>query len=294
MSFFPDRGVGVGLRSEHWDLFEKGKPASVSWVEVISENFLDWAAGNATLAARNLEKVRRNVPVALHGVSLSLGSADSVDRDYLRRLQDLIDRIDPIVVSDHLCWTGVDGENLHDLLPLPYTEEVIAHVADKISQVQDFLGRRILVENVSSYAECSTSQMPEWEFLSAILERADCGLLLDVNNVYVAAKNHGFDPHVYLRALPKHRIGQIHLAGHSNNGSHLVDTHDAPICEDVWDLYRWTAQNLPSASVMVERDANIPAWEELELELLRAGKERGASHGDEAGRRVARELAAAL
>lgn len=266
---FKDRGIGVGLRPPHYSQFLSGKPESVSWVEVITENFLAWSNDQKIRPQQTLQNIRQNVPVALHGVSLSLGSVEPIDKTYLERFKNLIREIVPIWVSDHLCWTGAGGKNLHDLLPLPYTEEAIAVLSRNISTVQEFLGRRILVENVSSYIEFEHSEMKEWEFINEIVRRADCGILLDVNNVYVSSFNHGFDPLEYLNAIPKDRVGQIHLAGHSNNGTHLVDTHDAPISEPVWDLYRWVTENFPAVSTMIERDGNIPEWSMLEAELMR-------------------------
>lgn len=275
---FKDRGIGVGLRPPHYSLFLEGKPSSVSWVEVITENFLSWSNEKRIGPEQTLLKIRQNVPVALHGVSLSLGSTDPVDKTYLNRFKSLIHEIDPIWVSDHLCWTGVGGKNLHDLLPLPYTEEAISVLVRNITAVQESLGRRILVENVSSYIEFDHSEMKEWEFINEIVRRADCGILLDVNNVFVSSFNHGFGPLEYLSAIPKDRVGQIHLAGHSNNGTHLVDTHDAPVTESVWDLYKWVTENFPSVSTMIERDGNIPEWQVLEAELNRAKQIRSETY----------------
>lgn len=269
-SLFKDLGTGVGLRPAHYSDFLNKTPNSISWVEVISENFMAWQTDNERLgqAFQTLQKIRRNLPVALHGVSLNLGSSDKLDFEYLKRLKDLVDKIDPAVVSDHLSWTGVNGKNLHDLLPVPYTEEALNLMAEKIEIVQNFLGRRILIENPSSYLEFNRSEIPEWEFLPALLKKADCGLLLDINNVYVSSVNHGFDPQVYLKNVPKERIGQMHLAGHSTLEGYLIDTHDAPICEEVWNLYRDSVSHLGLFSTMVERDGNIPKWEELEKEVL--------------------------
>jgi uncharacterized protein len=225
-------------------------------------------------SAQLLEKVRARLPVVLHGVSLSIGSADSLDRGYLARLRELIHRIEPAWVSDHLCWTGVDGENLHDLMPLPYTHEALTHVVDRISAVQDTLGRRILIENVSSYVEFAHSEMQEWEFVREVLERADCGLLLDVNNIYVSSVNHGFDPVKYLRAIPANRVAQIHLAGHTRKDGYLIDTHDHPVCPEVWDLYRLAVREFGLVSAMIERDAEIPDWDTLDAEVRMIGRIR--------------------
>jgi len=287
---FKDRGIGVGLRPPHYPRFLNGKPNSVSWVEVITENFLPWSNETRIRPEQTLMKIRQNVPVALHGVSLSLGSVDPLSVTYLARLKQLAQTVEPIWISDHLCWTGTGDKNLHDLLPLPYTEEAISVLVRNISEVQKALGRRILVENVSSYAEFEHSEMKEWEFINEVVRRSDCGILLDVNNVFVSAFNHGFDPLEYLNAIPKDRVGQIHLAGHSNNGTHLVDTHDAPVSEPVWDLYRWVTENFPLVSTMIERDGKIPEWETLEAELLRAARIRSESNESHSTKRIAAVL----
>lgn len=279
MADFQDLGIGVGLRSEYFKHFLNGRPRSVSWVEVISETYMNWSDQAQSVRLRNLQRIRRNVPIALHGISMNLGSADALNHDYLNRLQTLIERIEPIWVSDHLCWTGVDGENLFDLLPVPYTGETLELLTQKISAVQEKLKRRILIENPSSYFIYEHSEMSEWEFLAELVGRADCGILLDVNNVYVSAFNHGFDPLTYLSALPKERVGQIHLAGHSNRGPYLYDTHATPVCDDVWALYRWTLKNIGRVSTMIERDSAIPPWHVLEEELDQAAKFREESHG---------------
>jgi uncharacterized protein (UPF0276 family) len=223
--------------------------------------------GGRPLAA--LEQARVRAPVVLHGVSLSLGSTDPLDQRYLTALRALIARVEPAWVSDHLCWSGVGGTYLHDLLPLPYTEEALAHVVGRIAAVQERLGRRILVENVSSYLTYTHSAMPEWEFLAQVAEQSDCSLLLDVNNVYVSARNHGFDPSAYLAGLPRDRIGQIHLAGHTDRGTHLLDTHDGPVIDPVWDLYRQALRRFGRVSTLVEWDDHIP-----ELEVVCAEAER--------------------
>lgn len=265
---FKNLGIGVGLRATHYQHFLEHKPKSVSWVEVISENFMDWKnqkTGQRPL--QTLQKVRQDYPVVLHGVSLSVGSCDPLDKQYILALKDLIHKIAPAWVSDHLCWTGVLGENLHDLLPIPYTEEALHLVTHKLKQVQDYLNRHILIENPSSYLQFENEDFTEWSFLAEVARAADCGILLDVNNIYVSSINHKFDPLVYLKSLPKERVKQIHLAGHTNLGTHLIDTHDAPVCNEVWDLYRWACGYFDGVSVMLERDDKIPAWEELELEI---------------------------
>jgi uncharacterized protein (UPF0276 family) len=267
-SLFKDLGVGVGLRPPHYSHFLDEKPSSVAWVEVISENFLPWKNQEFGRSFQTLEKIRNNYPVVLHGVSMSIGSVDPLNDDYLKNLKNLADRIQPAWVSDHLCWTGVNGENLHDLMPVPYTQEALDHISRRIDQVQNKLGRRILIENPSSYLEFQQSEMSEWDFLAALVQKSDCGLLLDINNVYVSSVNHGYDPIHYLKSLPRERVGQIHLAGHSNMSGYLIDTHDAPVCQEVLDLYRWSAPHFGHISTMLERDGNIPEWEELEKEIL--------------------------
>jgi uncharacterized protein (UPF0276 family) len=217
-----------------------------------------------------LTRVRERWPVVLHGVSLSIGSTDPLDGDYLDRLAALAKRVEPAWISDHLCWTGVNGINLHDLLPLPYTEEALDHVAGRVAQVQERLGRRILLENVSSYVTFAHSAVPEWEFLAEVARRADCLILLDVNNIYVSAFNHEFDPLAYLEAIPAERVRQIHLAGHQNNESHIVDTHDHPVIDPVWSLYGAAIERFGPVATMIERDDRIPPLAELEHELDRA------------------------
>ncbi|HEX9802860.1 MAG TPA: DUF692 domain-containing protein [Gammaproteobacteria bacterium] len=261
----PPLGYGLGLRRQHYKEVLATQP-KVDWFEAISENYMD-AGGSPR---HYLEAVRERYPVVLHGVSLSIGSVDPLDRQYLQNLRRLIDDIEPAWVSDHLCWTGVDHTNLHDLLPLPYTEESLAHVSARVAQVQEFLGRRILLENVSSYVSYTVSQMSEWEFLAAVAERADCLILLDINNIYVSACNHGFDPLAYLEGVPPQRVQQFHLAGHSHNGEHLIDTHDHPIIDPVWRLYAEALRRSGPVSTMIERDDNIPPLAELLAELEQA------------------------
>lgn len=277
MSNGPSRvaGFGLGLRSDHYaDLLALGPGGThrVDWLEILTENYL--VPGGPPLA--NLEKIRAQYPLAMHGVSLSIGSSDPLDLDYLRAVKDLAARVEPAIVSDHLCWTGYAGLNIHDLLPVPHTEEAIAHIAERVGRVQDVLGRRIALENVSSYVDYSFSAVPEWEFLSAIAERADCDILLDVNNIYVSAFNHEFDPQAYLAGVPKARVRQFHLAGHQNNGTHIVDTHDAPVIDPVWALYADAVRRFGPVPAMIERDANIPPLDELlaEVDAMRdvAGK----------------------
>lgn len=261
----PDLGHGVGLRREHFERVLEGV-SDVDWFEVVSENFM--VRGGRPLHV--LDRVRRDHPVVLHGVSLSIGSTDPLGKDYLDALARLIERVEPAWVSDHLCWTGVGGHNAHDLLPLPYTEEALAHVSHRVMQVQERLGRRIALENVSTYLEFEGSTLPEWEFLAEVAARADCGILLDVNNVFVSASNHGFDPHEYLEAIPAERVWQVHLAGHSDRGSHLLDTHGGPVCDAVWDLYRFATQRIGAVASLVEWDENVPDWDTLVGENERA------------------------
>jgi uncharacterized protein len=270
MHEFTPLGFGCGLRPTHYSHFLDGPPSSVEWVEVIAENFLPWSDGRSLRSFEKLEAVRKHLPVVVHGVSLSLGSVDSLDFDHLKRVKTLLNRIGASWFSDHLCWTGVDGNNKHDLLPLPYTEEALKLVCRKIGETQDFLGRRILVENVSSYLTYSSSTFTEWDFLKEVATTTGCGLLVDINNIYVSSQNHSFDPLSYLRALPSESVGQIHLAGHYDNGTLLVDTHDAPVCDAVWELYRDALALWGPRSTMIEWDDKIPEWSVLEKEILKA------------------------
>lgn len=264
---FQNLGFGLGLRTTHYEEILESQPC-VDWFEALSENYM--VRGGKPLYY--LERIRADYPVVLHGVSLSIGSTDPLDLEYLRALKTLADRIEPAWVSDHLCWTGMARQNIHDLLPLPYTPEAVDHVASRIARVQDFLQRPILIENVSSYVTFNQSEMTEWEFINELAERTDCLLLLDVNNVYVSGFNHGFDPHEFIDALPAERIQQIHLAGHSNRGSHIIDTHDAPIIDEVWKLYGYTIEALGPVATMIERDDHIPGLATLVSELDQARK----------------------
>ena len=265
MNDFPYLGHGVGLRPPHYPaILDEGRRAD--WFEVISENFI--LRGGRPLHV--LERVRAERPIVLHGVSLSLGTTDPLNRDYLDDLAALARRFEPAWVSDHLCWGSFGGRYAHDLLPLPYTEEALAHVAGRIAAVQERLGRRILVENVSSYVGFAHSTMPEWEFLAAVAERADCGILLDVNNIYVSAVNHGFDATAYVEGVPPGRVAQIHLAGHTDNGTHLLDTHDHPVRAEVWDLYRAAVARFGRVSTLVEWDDRIPPFDDVLAEAERA------------------------
>lgn len=256
------KGYGLGLRRQHYEAILEQKP-QLDWFEILTENYL--VDGGKPL--HYLERVRALYPVAMHGVALSIGGADALDFDYLQRIKTLADRIEPAWISDHLCWTGVDGLNMHDLLPLPYTEAALDHVVERIRRVQDFIGRQILLENVSSYITSTASHMSEWEFVREVSERADCLLLLDINNVYVSAVNHDFDPLDYLKNIPGSRVRQFHLAGHLDRGDYLIDTHDHPVSKNVWDLYGRAVELFGQVPTMIERDDNIPPLDELFEEL---------------------------
>jgi uncharacterized protein len=258
-------GHGVGLRPPHYPRILDAT-ARADWFEVISENFM--IGGGRPL--RVLEQARALSPIVLHGVSMNLGGTDPLNESHLDALDTLIRRFDPAWVSEHLCWGAFGRHYAHDLLPLPFTEEALSQVVDHVLHVQDRLGRRILVENVSSYVTFSHSAMPEWTFLGAVAEAADCGILLDVNNVYVSAVNHGFSPYDYLAGLPLDRIGQIHLAGHTDAGTHLIDTHDHPVPPPVWEIYREAVRRFGPISTLVEWDDRIPSFEELVAEADRA------------------------
>ncbi len=277
---WPWLGFGAGLRAEHYEDVLAGS-RGVDWFEAISDNYLE--TKGRPLAV--LEAVRRDYPIALHGVSLSIGSVDPLDRAYLRALRDLADRIEPALISDHLCWSGVDGRALFDLLPLPLTEECLEHVVARVGVVQDYLGRRILLENASTYLRWNASTMHEAEFLAELAERADCGLLLDVNNVHVSAENLGFDAKAYLDAIPAPRVAQIHLAGFTDMGTHLFDTHSRAVSDGVWDLYRYALERIGSVSSMIEWDDEIPEWSRLVREVDRArGEHARAFSSGGAGR----------
>lgn len=263
----PSPGFGLGLRTVHYADFLAG-PQPVDWLEIISDNYL--VPGGKPL--RMLDAIRERYPMAMHGVALSIGSVNGPDKAYLAQLQQLVDRVQPLWVSDHLCWTGVHGRQLHDLMPLPYTEEALDVVVRNVQQVQDALGRRLVLENVSSYVHFKQSSMSEWDFVSAVCEQADCLLLLDVNNIYVSSVNHGFDAIAYLNAMPMHRVQQIHLAGHSHNGDHIIDTHDHPVADPVWALYAHACRRFGPVAAMIERDDHIPPLPDLidELDHARA------------------------
>ncbi len=258
-------GFGLGLRPPHYEAILRQRPA-VDWFEIITENYL--VAGGKPL--HYLDRIRADYPLVMHGVSLSIGGSDPLDLDYLAQVKQLAARIEPHWISDHLCWTAHGGTQLHDLLPLPYTDEAIDHVAARIHTVQEFLGRALVIENVSSYISYRADQYREWEFIDALCRRTGCELLLDINNVYVSAFNHGFDAMSYLDAIPRERVRQFHLAGHSHQGDYIIDTHDAPVADAVWELYAAARRRFGAVATMIERDDHIPPLEELVAELNRA------------------------
>lgn len=264
----PHLGDGVGLRDPHFAHLIATPPEQwgVDWFEVISENYI----GHDGYAAHVLERVAAHRPVVMHGVSLSIGSAEPLDKAYLNDLATLAERLKPVWISDHLCWTGIAGYNTHDLLPMPLTEQSLAHVVGRISIVQDRLGRPLVLENPSSYLQYCLDQMPEWEFIARMAEASGCGLLLDVNNVWVSALNHGFDPVAYIEAIPKDHVVQIHLAGPTDCGTHFMDTHDSPVRDEVWALYGLAQVRAGGVSTLLEWDANVPAWADLLTELAKA------------------------
>ena len=261
----PYLGYGLGLRTEYYDTILEEQP-NVDWLEIISENYMV----DGGKALHYLDRFRERYPIVMHGVSLSIGSTDPLNQDYLSNLKALVDRISPVWLSDHLCWTGQGGHNVHDLLPLPYNNPAVSHLVDRIKQVQDFLGRQILMENVSSYVTYTHSNMREWEFYSTVVEQADCLMLLDINNIYVSAINHGFDPVDYINGVPLERVQQFHLAGHTDYGDFIVDTHDHPVVDPVWDLYARAVERFGPISTMIERDDNFPPFSELMDELDQA------------------------
>jgi uncharacterized protein (UPF0276 family) len=268
----PNLGLGVGLRTVHFGHILARKPP-VDWFEIVTENFLDTGGR----PSRVLDQIAGRYPIALHGVSMSVGSTDPIDRAYLAKVKALAARVGAVWVSDHVCWTGVAGRNLHDLLPMPYTEEALGHVVRRIRRIQDVLERPLILENPSSYVEFRASSMPEWEFLARMAEEADCGLLLDVNNVYVSSFNHGFDPQAYLRAIPPARVAYYHVAGHTNFGTHVLDTHVGPVIDPVWRLYEQAHRLSGGRSTLLEWDDEIPAFPVVHREVLKARKHMEAA-----------------
>ena len=269
-------GFGLGLRTDHYRSFVDDKP-DVDWLEVISENYM--VPGGKPL--HFLDRIRCDYPMVMHGVSLSIGSSDPFDPAYMKGLKSLINRVQPAWVSDHLCWTGTEGLNLHDLLPMPYTKIALDHLVSRIQYVQDYLQQSILMENVSSYVAYRDDEMTEWDFLAEVASRSGCQLLLDVNNVYVSSVNHGFDPHHFIDGIPAAHVRQIHLAGHEDHGSYVIDTHDHSVSDKVWDLYAYTVRRLGMVPTMIERDDNIPPLPELlaELDMARRVAERELAAG---------------
>jgi len=261
----PLSGVGVGLRTPHYQYVEQQQP-DIPWFEILIDNYL--VDGGEPL--QHLTNVRENYPVTFHGVGMSLGSTDPLNMDYLKSLRDMIKRFEPLQVSDHLAWVSTQKTYLHELLPLPYTEEAIAHISNRIQQVQDYLGQRILVENVSSYMQYHDSACTEWEFLNEIVQRADCDLLLDINNIYVSAINHHFDAQDYLDAIPVAQVREMHLAGYEDHGTHLLDSHSQPVHQPVWDLYQQALQRIGPVPTLIEWDQDIPEFDVLKKEAGRA------------------------
>ena len=263
---FPHLGFGLGLRIPHYaHIFEHTPP--VDWFEIISENFMDTDGK----AKRNLARIREQYPVVMHGLALSIGTVDPLNSEYLRKLKKLADEINPAWISDHLCWTGIAHKNSHDLLPVPYTEEALKHIVSRIKQVQDYLERPIALENPSTYLEFKTSHIPEAEFIAAMAQESGCHLLLDVNNVYVSCYNHRLDAKAYIDALPMDKVAQIHLSGHSNYGTHIIDTHDDHVVDEVWALYKYATYKAGrTINTMVEWDDKVPEWDVLYAELGKA------------------------
>ncbi len=262
---FPDLGLGVGLRATHYSHILGQRPG-VGFFEVLTENYLD--TGGRPLYM--VDQIAELYPMVMHGVSMSVGSTDPIDFEYLKKVKALADRIRAVWIGDHVCWTGVLGRNTHDLLPLPYTEETLAHVVSRIRTIQDFLERPLVLENPSTYLEFAGSSMPEWEFIARMAEAADCGLLFDVNNVYVSAFNHSFDADAYVDAIPADRVCQYHLAGHTHKGTHILDTHSDHVVDPVWRLYGRSIQRTGGRATLLEWDANIPPFEVVHEELLKA------------------------
>ena len=272
---YPHLGLGVGLRTVHFDYILEKQPA-VDWFEIISENFMD-SRGRPRYV---LNQIAERYPLVMHGVSLSIGSTDPLNFEYLKKLKALAHEIQPLWISDHVCWTGVAGRNTHDLLPMPLTERSLEHVVERIRILQDFLERPFVLENPSTYVGFTGSTLSEWEFLTRMAEEADCGLLLDVNNVYVSSVNHDFDPEQFIRSVPHNRVVQFHLAGHTNMQTHLIDTHDGEVIDPVWNLYRLAHQLTGGVSTLLEWDAKIPPFPVLHAEVLKARHHIGQSLTD--------------
>jgi len=266
---FPDLGLGVGLRTVHFNHILENWP-EVDWFEIMSENFMD-TEGRPLYV---LDQIAERYPIVMHGVSMSIGSTDPIDFDYLRKLKALAKRVNALWLGDHVCWTGVAGLNGHDLYPLPYNEKTLAFLVDRIRIVQDFMERPLILENPSTYLTFASSTLAEEEFLARMAEDADCGLLLDVNNVYVTCRNHGLDPYSYLAGIPYERVVQIHLAGHTDKGTHCIDSHDSYVIDPVWELYADVQQRAGSRATLLEWDDHIPSFEELHAEVMKAAQFR--------------------
>ena len=266
---FPDLGLGVGLRTVHFSHILENWP-QVDWFEIMSENFMDTEGRPLYI----LDQIAERYPIVMHGVSLSIGSTDPINFDYLRKLKSLAERVNAVWLGDHVCWTGVLGRNGHDLFPLPYDEETLAFLVDRIRIVQDFMERPLILENPSTYLTFARSTLTEEEFLARMAKEADCGLLLDVNNVYVTCRNHGLDPYAYLEAIPYERVVQIHLAGHTDKGTHCIDTHDSHVIDPVWELYADVYERAGARSTLLEWDDHIPSFEELHAEVKKAAQFR--------------------
>jgi len=273
---FPNLGIGVGLRAPHYPHIVERRPA-VDWFEILSENYMQTAGRPLHF----LDVVAERYPVVMHGVSMNIASTDPLDRAYLEELKSLRRRSKALWLSDHLCWTGIAGKNTHDLVPIPYTDEALRHCVQRVREVQDILEAPLVLENPSTYVEFRASTMKEWEFLRELACQADCGILLDANNIYVSAFNHGFDPAEYLAAVPWDRVVQFHVAGHSHNGTHIIDTHDGKVIDPVWEILADAYERAGGASILLEWDADIPTFDEVHTEALRAkeflGRKQAAS-----------------
>ena len=266
----PCLGYGLGLRSVYYQQIIEQSP-QVDWFEIVSENYL--VQGGKALYY--LDAIAERYPLVMHGVSLSIGGPHSLDPDYLKQLKQLADRVKPAWISDHLCWSRGNAHQLHDLLPLPYTAESLEYIAGRVAQVQDVLQRPLVLENVSSYVRAASDDFTEWEFLAALSRVSGCELLLDVNNVYVSSRNHGFDPWTFIESLPKDKVRQLHLAGHSDYGDYVIDTHDHPVSDPVWALYQRTLEHFGPVATLLERDDHFPPFEEL-LDELQKARELGS------------------
>jgi uncharacterized protein len=279
---YPDLGFGIGLRTPHFNHILENHPP-IDWFEILSENYMDTNGRPLWI----LDQIAERYPVVLHGVSMSIGSTDPLDFEYLRKLKELAKRINARWISDHLCWTGVNGLNVHDLLPMPYTDESLRYTIERVRQVQDYLERPIALENASTYLEFSASSWAEPDFIATLSQEADSGILLDVNNVYVSSFNHGFDPKAYVDKIPADRVIQIHLAGHTHKGTHILDTHSDYVIDTVWDLYRHAYPRMGGVSTLLEWDASIPSFEIVHNEALKAREHRQKAEAEKQVEEVA-------